>query len=321
MMDFNQITEKAEKTFDGSVRFSVRFFKGLVLMFWIIVLAWFAIIALNGNAPDIIKQMSFEPFGRFRIHMFFTTEPPSVVLNSYLSDYEGDKPPMRELLSQMMVMPPWYERRTDKSDIKADSIKKEKAQDLDNSDFLTLFDGIHEKIMIFVADDTLKLNDVEFSIAIVPTSLRREGDKEVVKMPASMAAWIERERERFIKNEDETLETDKLINTFLMLIVLGSFGSLIFLTRAYINKEREITIATYIFRPLLGQLLAVAMFVIDVMAHAVISSASIHEIRSETLYILAFAAGLLSEQAYELVHHKAEEALKKLKQGSNNQTT
>jgi hypothetical protein len=44
-----------------------------------------------------------------------------------------------------------------------------------------------------------------------------------------------------------------------------------------------------------------AMFVLDVLAHSVVSTSDILKVRHETLYILALSSGLLSEQAYEVV--------------------
>jgi hypothetical protein len=90
--------------------------------------------------------------------------------------------------------------------------------------------------------------------------------------------------------------------------VLGAFGALIFLIRDYITADQEKNLSDYIFRPVPGMFLAVAVFVVDILAHTVISSASILQIRYEPLYILALGAGLLSETAYDWVRRSADSA-------------
>ncbi len=87
-------------------------------------------------------------------------------------------------------------------------------------------------------------------------------------------------------------------------MVLGAFGSLIFLIMDYIKLRNSSSIEAYIIRPIMGCLLAVAMFVVDIAAHTVISEANIFSVRHETLYLLAFAARLLSEQAYQAVDNR-----------------
>jgi hypothetical protein len=142
---------------------------------------------------------------------------------------------------------------------------------------------------------------------IVPPIFR--GETEMTADNDVMRSWIQRRRDK----ADADKQVDELVNTFLLLIVLGAFGSMIFLTRDYIAKEVDTTISAYVFRPLLGMLLAVAMFVIDLLAHSFVSTADVASIRKEPLFILAFAAGLLSEPAYEIVHERAREALEKYK--------
>jgi hypothetical protein len=62
--------------------------------------------------------------------------------------------------------------------------------------------------------------------------------------------------------------------------------------------------------------LAIAMFALTTLAHAIVSNASILEMRHEPLYVLALAAGLLSEQAYAAVKIRAETALEKYRNRS-----
>ena len=124
-------------------------------------------------------------------------------------------------------------------------------------------------------------------------------------MPAIAVAWIEGERQRIKEGKDRY----SLVDTFILLSVLGAFGSLIFLTHDFVVAESETNMSAYLFRPVLGILLAVAVFIVDVLAHTAISTANIQQLRPETLYLLALAAGLLSERAYQFLNERARGAL------------
>ncbi|ETW93289.1 MAG: hypothetical protein ETSY1_39880 [Candidatus Entotheonella factor] len=98
--------------------------------------------------------------------------------------------------------------------------------------------------------------------------------------------------------------------------MIGTFGSVIFLVRDFINLEDEsrTTLSAYLLKPILGMFLAIAVFIVDILGHATISSASILQIRHETLYVLALAAGLLSEQTYAVVSSRAQMALRNMQE-------
>ena len=80
-------------------------------------------------------------------------------------------------------------------------------------------------------------------------------------------------------------------------------------------------LSDYIFRPILGIFLAVAVFVVDILAHSIISTSSILEIRYEPLYILALGAGLLSETAYAWVRRNADSAFAQREENIKRNTT
>lgn len=94
--------------------------------------------------------------------------------------------------------------------------------------------------------------------------------------------------------------------------MIGTFGSVIFLVRDFIDVEAEArtTLSSYLLKPILGMFLAIAVFIVDILAHAAVSSGSILAVRHETLYVLALAAGLLSDQTYAVVSSRAQMALK-----------
>jgi len=124
--------------------------------------------------------------------------------------------------------------------------------------------------------------------------------------------WFATEREIIKKNA----EARALFNTFLLLSAIGAFGALIFLIRDFISSSTEHKFSVFLFRPILGIFLAVAVFILDILAHSVISTSSIFEIRYEPLYILALAAGLLSDKVYNAVSIRANSAIKKYEENA-----
>ena len=130
--------------------------------------------------------------------------------------------------------------------------------------------------------------------------------RELVDLPTTAKSWLKRER-AIMKQKQDSLA---LLSTFMRLSILGAFGAIIFLIRDFTTPQgKSLPISIYIYRPFLGILLAIAVFVVDIMAHSVISTASILQIRPEPLYILALAAGLLSERVYDVIQNKASGAI------------
>lgn len=136
-----------------------------------------------------------------------------------------------------------------------------------------------------------------FSKLIVPAPF--------VLLPAELKVWIDNQRAAEKANEARK----SLIDTFVLLIIIGAFGSLVFMIRDYLRAEQETRVAAYVFRPVLGIFLAVAMFIIAIAASAAVSTSDILQVRRETLCILALAAGLLSEKAYAIIDRHSRVAL------------
>ena len=169
-----------------------------------------------------------------------------------------------------------------------------------------LFNRIEERLRGIVDDRNVDSDDIGINADMIIPFFRQNpstdgADSQEIK------SWVDRDRNRI----DSVNAREELVDTFILLIVLGAFGSMIFLTRDYIeiDREMETSVAAYVFRPLLGIFLAIAMFVIDILLHSVISTAEMTQVRMEPLYLLAFASGLLSEQAYGAVHARAQKAL------------
>ena len=184
-----------------------------------------------------------------------------------------------------------------------------------------LFGKVERKLKAMT--QVLARGDLSANQILTPLFIDKNGS-DGSKFPAEVEAWINQKR----KAADNDDKRRQLFETFLLLIVLGALGSLIFLTRDYMienwrhdedsinedgnTEDRERPLTAYLFRPILGIFLALAMFVIDLVAHVVVSSSTILDIRHETLYVLALAGGLISEKAYEVIQYHAHKALDRL---------
>lgn len=98
--------------------------------------------------------------------------------------------------------------------------------------------------------------------------------------------------------------------TLILTLSMGSLGSVIFLTRELFREGEKHSINWYIFRPFLGMVTAIAIFVLAKSGQLVISDGGNPESgkMSETLNpffisFLAIISGVLSEQAYEKIHN------------------
>ncbi len=134
---------------------------------------------------------------------------------------------------------------------------------------------------------------------IVPTVFRGAQFQETdIPLPPEAVLWVQLRKRALIQKNNQL----SLLDTFVLLIILGGFGSWIFLVRSHLDPDKKtIGLRAYVYRPLLGMALALAVFIVDVSLHSVVSTAKIDQIRRETLILLAFAAGLLSEKTYKYV--------------------
>ncbi len=97
--------------------------------------------------------------------------------------------------------------------------------------------------------------------------------------------------------------------TLILTLSMGSLGSVIFLTRELFRENEKHSINWYIFRPFLGMVTAIAIFVLAKSGQLVISDGGNDSNKmAETLNpffisFLAIISGVLSEQAYEKIHN------------------
>lgn len=299
-------------------RLSRRITKGILLALWICILIVLAGLASSSQASRFITGL-FEPSYRYS-GIYFRSHYENRSPTEHLRDYLGNSmypPPIDAVLTVMITNPSWSERdiasKYQGPQSGASKEVKEAKRKWVDEQHNKLFSKVENKLRAISRDRSIDPNNVTIDMKIIPGVFKGSGaeptNSEAIWLPPEAVAWTQEERSR----RDVEEQRYALIDTFLLLIVLGAFGSLIFLTRDYIEREEKTTLEAYLFRPILGMFLAMAMFLVDILAHSMVSTAGILKIRHETLYLLAFAAGLLSEQAYEVVSLRAQAALQRFR--------
>ena len=289
--------------------------KGTILVLWIYVLGATVIFA----ATSSISSEVFNFFDRSRYYLAGRTLnqeniSPTKRLNNYLYQrYDQNAPPIESVIDSLMAHPnlTWTERTIKSSDGNNENDTG------DDDQYRKLFKKIDQRLNAIVNDTSRDPKNVKirFVDVVPPPFFSSEQERSIESpLPDVATQWIQQERE----NKRTRKERGSLIDTFAILMSLGAFGSLIFLTRDYIVSPVTVGLESYIFRPILGMFLAVSMFVVDIAAHTLISNSGLLSIRHETLYLLAFAAGLLSEQAYLVVDNRARSVLSRVKEKGEN---
>jgi hypothetical protein len=265
-----------------------RLLRGLFLILWITILSLVAFGSLTGGLANYVFPSDASAPERTYFLGNAGVEKECHSGAGELADYvrfRADPPPIGAVLD--VVMPAW-----------------DGAIKCDESNYRALFDKIEGRLRSIARDQSADLKTVTVDASILTfgfAQVSKQSEKPseaqgnaVALLPPEVQDWVSRESTRV----KDRAQARALFSTFLLLSVLGAFGALIFLIRDYITLDVEKKLSDYIFRPVLGIFLAVAVFVVDVLAHSVISTASILQIRPEPLYILALGAGLLSETAY-----------------------
>jgi hypothetical protein len=277
---------------------SVKLAKGLILMGWIVLLSVSSWYALYFGIANIIAKMSvdriisIESRDLSKCHATLSNRLQCFIADNDLNS--RGSPPLESMLRAVGF----------------ESLQlRESTQDQKDEAYDVLFRMTRDTLIAHASSDKPTQADISYRELIpgyflLPEIAGPQGTAKVL-VPVDVKLWMEDYAQR-AEAENRKI---RLMDTFIILLVLGAFGSLIFLTKDYLLPNEKGGLSAYIFRPILGMFLALAMFVLDMAAHAVLSNASFQEVRQETLYLLAFAAGLLSEHAYGLLLKRAEEVL------------
>lgn len=177
-------------------------------------------------------------------------------------------------------------------------------------DYDTLFEITENKLKALAANDLQNINTLTINNEILPQKFRGENfEPKEISIPLEVQNWLIMQR--------NFKQRRKLVDTFALLIILGALGSIIFLIREHIDPEKHTPVKYYFYKPIFGILLAIAAFVLNVSVNGLSSTAKIEDLRPEGILILAFTAGLLSDQTYE----KLTETVNKKNSNTNNDST
>lgn len=309
-----------------------RITRGSLLVIWILGLSLVALGSLEGSLADLLLTKGFVPeligVGGVRYDIpptlreavigegFFLKDPGTVrrcpsgdQILAQSRVFEGSPPPVDAILDALV--PKWATAKNTETN----QCTRDEAATIRQA-YRYLFSKVGERLRAVARDTGADPKGIVIDGSALPPDFRNlvaPNASTEIKLPPEVQDWVLRERVR-LKQE---AQARALVGTFLLLAVLGALGSLIFLIRDYITADEEKTLADYIFRPVLGVFLAVAIFIVDLMAHSIISTASVLEVRYEPLYILALGAGLLSERAYNLLRGRADSALADYQKGED----
>lgn len=171
--------------------------------------------------------------------------------------------------------------------------------------YRTFFEVIDRRLEAYTVNQsetftisTKFLPDPEFQ-----TSENNDIDSQNLDLPIEAVNWI-----KYQQNRHKQL---KLVDTFVLLMMLGTLGSIIFLLSQHIENESNIPIKSYILKPIFGMFLAISTFIVSFgVSYLVSASSAIETFKVEGVLLLAFGSGLLSEQTYKFLTKKTGEALK-----------
>lgn len=289
-------------------KYAIKLAKGIILMGWIVILSASSWYALYFGIANIISRMSVNQIISSDAHSLETCRA-SVGSRLHCFIIENDlnsrgSPPIESMLRSIGYESLKLDAQfKDKDGASATSANLHRTTVEDDA-YISLFSNVRDILVAEALSPDKNQTSISYK-ALVPKYFVYEQNVGMVDVPLDVKLWMSEYAER----ADAENKKIKLMDTFTILLVLGAFGSLIFLTKDYLLPNEKAGLSAYVFRPILGMFLALAMFVLDLAAHAILSSAPIQSVRNETLYLLAFASGLLSEHAYGLLLQRAEKVL------------
>lgn len=266
--------------------------KDFIIFCWVVFLFTISILAIGGNISRLVELLSGiteKAISSNKNESCNSQEvsTPTDYLNCYIdTKYAGkfsdEIPPIGTVLDLLQVNTSWRETTQKQQD------------DRKQEDYIILFEIVETKLKALAANDLqdININQLTISNDILPAKFRgSQFQSKDILIPLEAQNWLITE-----KNQRRRL---KLVDTFGLLIMLGALGSIIFLIREHIDPKKETPIRSYFYKPIFGILLAIATFVVNLSVNGLTSTARVEDLRTEGILLLAFAAGLLSDQTYE----------------------
>ena len=272
------------------------------------VTLWVKNMQDNNELQYKFKGQEISDTGQPEICKNVTTELSKYIQNKYEGKDESLIPPIATVLDRLQISVNWR-----------DSAKIDKETEGKNSltckDYYILFDVVNERLRAIANSYTSSYRDnITFNNNLIPGNFRIQGfiEKEI-PLPLEAVLWVQR-----IANENQQFkEAISFLDLFVLLIILGGFGSWVYLVRLHINDLIPVKLHEYFYRPVLGMALAIGVFIINLSFHSLVSNSQIDKVRHETLIVLAFTAGLLSDKTYEFIEAVTGDHLKPKNKNEN----
>ena len=295
------------------------------LLVWAVVLAVIGMQAVSGNASTIIldfanrlvpdrrvRQSASPPpdpgLTNFSLGQSATNLSPdgTMLLDQYIqrhyaSEDETEIPPIAIVLDRLQVSANWRDATA------IDRLNGDNGPP-SQSDYNNLFDIVAkrlEAIADFSPEPSVG-NRLKLDNNILPAKFRAtQFQEQAVDLPLEAEMWVKARQASITARKSQI----SFLDLFVLLIILGGFGSWIYLVRRHLNPDVDVDLQEYFYRPPLGMTLAIAVFIVNLTLHSFVSTSNINEVRRETLILLAFAAGLLSDRTYEFIENVTGEKL------------
>jgi hypothetical protein len=251
-----------------------------------------------------------------------TQDEVSLLMSDYIEkNYPGKDatsiPPIAIVLDRFQVNVNWR----DASALKNVNANKENPGCKDYEILFYIITKRLEAIADFSSQISVGSN-IKVSNNIMPLKFRGtkpslpEFKEQDIDLPLEAVLWVKaRQASTTARNSQISF-----LDLFILLIILGGFGSWIYLVRRHIDPLIKVDLYEYFYRPPLGMTLAIAVFIVNITLHSFVSTSNINAVRQETLILLAFTAGLLTDKTYEFIakvtgeqleHKRLEDELKR----------
>ncbi len=279
--------------------------KDFIIFGWMLVLISISILAIGGNISRLVAELSgvtekaISP-EKIKSSCSYGLNPtPTEYLNCYTAKnytrkFSENIPPIGTILDSIQVNTSWREPNPFEDQVQVLVRVKRENYKIAESEYIVLFQIVETKLNAFAANELQDINISTLNISneILPAKFRGDGFMaKNISIPLEAQNWL-------IAQKDKRRQL-KLVDTFGLLIMLGALGSIIFLIREHIDPEKKTLIRSYIYKPIFGILLAIATFVVNLSVNGLTSTAKVEDLRTEGILLLAFTAGLLSDETYE----------------------
>jgi len=271
--------------------------KSLILTLWYVIL----ILAVLAYSCDFKKKSSKaieSSDGEMDLY-----SPIAILMSIY--DKDKFEIPVETFIDVLnAVIPEWANASNKVQYQDSQNIKTEMLQ---REPYFLLYASVSNYLNSLALIEDLDEKTIKFDKTIIPKYFEEIINfKADIKFPLSAQHWLKEKQ----KSNAEYTSKINLIKIFSILLFLGTFGSLIFLTEDLLSDDTYNDILDFIFRPLFGMALSLALSIVAILAHALMTTASLQNIRIETMCILGLGSGLLSDTAYSYLRKRSKDALR-----------